>query len=226
MSAANHVDLPAGPADDGISERRRAFDDRVVGALLRALVWISRHWLLVINSATAAMVGFALLSPALGAAGWPSAGNLIFSVYHLACHQLPERSFFIFERQIALCQRDLAMYVAILLAGLLYGACWRGVRPLPVKWYLLMLLPLALDGGTQLLGWRESSWPLRVATGALFGLANVWLLFPHLDEAMAEIGREASADLQDASITTGETPADRRADVEPECRRLAGEERA
>jgi hypothetical protein len=42
---------------------------------------------------------------------------------------------------------------------------------------------MALDGFTQLFGWRESTWELRVSTGLLFGLASGWLVLPHLDSA-------------------------------------------
>ena len=45
------------------------------------------------------------------------------------------------------------------------------------------VLRLALDGFTQLFGWRESSWELRVATGLLFGLASAWLVLPRLDSS-------------------------------------------
>jgi hypothetical protein len=42
-------------------------------------------------------------------------------------------------------------------------------------------LGLERNGLTQLLGWRESTWGLRVATGLLFGLASAWLALPRLD---------------------------------------------
>jgi uncharacterized membrane protein len=37
-----------------------------------------------------------------------------------------------------------------------------------------MILPMALDGTTQLFGWRESTWALHVITYALFGLGSAW----------------------------------------------------
>jgi len=44
-----------------------------------------------------------------------------------------------------------------------------------------MILPMALDGFSQLLSWRESTWELRVATGLLFGAASGWLLYPRFE---------------------------------------------
>ena len=43
-----------------------------------------------------------------------------------------------------------------------------------------MLLPTAIDGGTQLLGLRESTNPLRLISGILFGLAVVWFTYPQI----------------------------------------------
>ena len=43
--------------------------------------------------------------------------------------------------------------------------------------YLLLIAPMAIDGLTQLVGWRESNWELRTLTGALFGLASAAFYF-------------------------------------------------
>ncbi len=59
--------------------------------------------------------------------------------------------------------------------------------PLPFKYFVLFMIPIAIDGLTQLVGWRESNWLLRSITGALFGFAAVWLAYPYVDEAMQEV---------------------------------------
>ena len=43
---------------------------------------------------------------------------------------------------------------------------------------------MALDGFPQLFGWRESTVELRTLTGALFGLASLWLVYPRLDRVL------------------------------------------
>jgi len=95
--------------------------------------------------------------------------------------------------KIALCQRDMAIYPAMALGGLLFAAQRRRMRPMP--WWLFVavgVLPIALDGFSQLFSQppfslilpfslipqRESIWPLRVTTGALFGFSAAWLVFP------------------------------------------------
>ncbi len=89
--------------------------------------------------------------------------------------------------KVAICQRDVAIYGSVLLAGLLYGLVRKWLRPIPVWVFLVLLLPMAIDGGTQLIGLRESNWWLRTLTGGLFGAGAVWLAYPYLEEAMADV---------------------------------------
>lgn len=187
---------------------------------------IAQHWLLLFNLFVALYLAVPVAAPLLMHSGHTRAGRLIYLVYHTMCHQLPERSFFLFGQKaayslqeldaagvlpglalheryrfvgnghfgykIGLCQRDVATWGAILLAGLLFGLMGRRWRPLPLWGYALFLIPLALDGSTQLLGLRESNWILRTLTGAVFGLATVWLAYPYVEQAMADVlhGRE------------------------------------
>ncbi|HMK08474.1 MAG TPA: DUF2085 domain-containing protein [Anaerolineales bacterium] len=99
--------------------------------------------------------------------------------------------------KVALCERDVAIYGGILLGGLIFAFVRGRLKPLPVwAWFLFGVLPMAIDGGTQLIsgfpglpaGWvaRESTPLLRTVTGLLFGLMNVWLAYPYLEESMAE----------------------------------------
>jgi uncharacterized membrane protein len=52
---------------------------------------------------------------------------------------------------------------------------------------LFLALPMALDGGTQLLGLRESTWELRVVTGAMFSVGVALFALPHLDRGFGEV---------------------------------------
>ena len=82
--------------------------------------------------------------------------------------------------KMAFCERDLAIYVGLLVVGLLYARN-RDLKPSGFGLYGALILPMAVDGFTQLFGWRESTWELRVVTGLLFGLASAWLVLPRLD---------------------------------------------
>lgn len=196
-----------------------AIASRVDGGVL----WIARHWLALFNVLVAFYLLLPLAAPALARAGLTTPASLIYSVYSATCHQLPERSYFLFgerpfyslasletsglaegkglfERRafrgnqttgykIAVCQRDVAIYGSVVLAGLLFGMLRRRVRMISFKFYLLLLIPIAVDGLSQLFGLRESNWWLRTFTGALFGGASVWLAYPYLEAAMGDVVR-------------------------------------
>ena len=185
----------------------------VLNRLIRAL---AQHWLLMFNTAIAAYALLPVVSPVLMATGHPGLGRLIHTLYGLTCHQLPERSFFLFGPRLAytlqqlqrlvgpevpvrylgdaiigykvvVCERDIATYLAFLSAGLVFALVRRRLQPLPVRGFLLFCLPMAVDGLGQLVGMWESTWWSRVATGALFGIACVWLAYPYIESAMREV---------------------------------------
>lgn len=89
--------------------------------------------------------------------------------------------------KVALCQRDVAIYLSVFLAGLGYTLVRNRAKPLPLKVFILLTIPMAIDGLTQLIGWRESNWWLRSVTGALFGAAAVFLVYPYVEDAMQDV---------------------------------------
>ncbi|HEX6033793.1 MAG TPA: glutaredoxin family protein [Anaerolineales bacterium] len=99
----------------------------------------------------------------------------------------------------ALCERDMAIYGAILLFGILYAVTGRRIKPLHwALWVLIGMGPIGLDGFSQLfsqMNWawleaiipyRESTPFLRLLTGGLFGLTTAWFAYPYMEESMAE----------------------------------------
>ena len=101
--------------------------------------------------------------------------------------------------KVALCERDVAIYAAILLFGLLYSLTGRRFPQLHwTLWILLGLGPIGLDGFSQLfaqfewpflasiLPYRESTPFLRVLTGFLFGFFTAWFAYPNIEESMRE----------------------------------------
>ena len=97
-----------------------------------------------------------------------------------------------FGYKIALCERDIAIWLAMLLGALFFRHMRKRLRPPPLSLYLLLgLAPIGVDGLSQLLGYPPFAfWPsretlphFRVLTGALFGAMNIWLIFPHLEAA-------------------------------------------
>lgn len=204
---------------------------RVAGLIDRLVRWLAQHWLATFNAIVALFIALPFLAPLLAQLGAEGPARLIYTLYAPTCHQLPERSFFlfgeqavydvheleaagalppglnIFQRQalrfngmagvgykVAICQRDIAIYGAILITGLLFGALRGRLQgqgntfpKMPLWLFGLLLVPLFIDGATQLFGLRESNWWLRLVTGGLFGAAVVWLAYPYVQEAMADV---------------------------------------
>ena len=65
-------------------------------AINRMALGLARHWLIIFNLLIAVWVGLPWLAPVFLHWGWGGAANAVYSFYASQCHQLPERSFFLF----------------------------------------------------------------------------------------------------------------------------------
>ncbi|HEX7974150.1 MAG TPA: DUF2085 domain-containing protein [Anaerolineales bacterium] len=65
----------------------------------RLFYQISLHWLAAFGVVLGLYVGLPFLAPVFMHIGWSSAGQVIYAIYSTQCHQLPERSFFLFGPQ-------------------------------------------------------------------------------------------------------------------------------
>jgi len=166
---------------------------RLVLAVDRGVLWVARHWLLTVNIMGGLFAGLPILGPWLRSRGYNIPADALYVAFRLTCHQLPERSFFVFGHKMCLCQRCMAIYVTVFGLGLLYGLVRKHIRPLSLRWMLILWIPMAIDGFTQLFGFRESTWELRLITGALFALSCVWFGFPYLEQAFADMRRDLEA---------------------------------
>jgi uncharacterized membrane protein len=217
----------------------------LVIAIDRALLVISRHWLLYLNLVVLLYVGVPFLAPVFMHLGATGPAQAIYTFYSVLCHQLGFRSWYLFGEmshyprdvfqqftgidpnnpetgllaarafignaqvgyKVAFCERDVAIYGAVLLGGLIYTipGVRRRVGPMPwIAYILIGVAPIALDGFSQLLSqypynlippftllpYRESTAFLRTLTGALFGISNAWLALPYLKTSMEEVRQE------------------------------------
>ncbi|HLG69118.1 MAG TPA: DUF2085 domain-containing protein [Chloroflexota bacterium] len=145
---------------------------------MRALVG---HWVLFANAFLLAFATLPALAPLLHAGGMRGSAGAIVAAYSLVCHQLPGRSYFLAGYQMAYCERDTALYASMAIAGLVWARWHKRLPRMHWSVFLLLALPMAIDGFSQLTGLRESTWELRTLTGALFGLGCVWFGFPLLN---------------------------------------------
>ncbi len=93
------------------------------------------------------------------------------------CHQLPSHSLFINGNQLFVASRDTGIYLGILFT-LLWVYWKKEYKNSNINFWVLMLLvlPMALDGTSQLIGlWGGVNW-LRAATGLLSGIGIGYLL--------------------------------------------------
>lgn len=160
-----------------------------------------RHWLAWVNAAWGVLVTVPWLAPLFMKWGWTGAANVIYFIYGFLCHQLANRSFFLFGPRwmydytellpyaadantwwglrafrgtpalgykVAWSDRMVWLYGAIFVAGLAYALLRRWWRPLPLRWFVVLLIPLVLDGGTHAIS-------DLFGVGQGFRYTNAWL---------------------------------------------------
>jgi uncharacterized membrane protein len=188
--------------------------------------WISRHWLVIFFVLYGLWVWSPWLAPIFMHIGWDGAGRALYFFYSFFCHQLPERSFFLFGQKpmytlteiqaawqstlnplilrkfigsetmgwkVAWSDRMISFYTSVWIFAVLWMPFRRKIKPLPWWGFALVMLPIALDGGTHAIsdiagigqGFRDSNEWLAVLTNntlpALFyagdalGSFNSWM---------------------------------------------------
>jgi uncharacterized membrane protein len=113
--------------------------------------WLKEHWLLPATLLVAAYAGLPWLAPIFMEIGWTKAANVIYLFYATQCHQLPQRSFFLFG--------DRAMYS---LAEIQSGGKV-GLNPLELRQFI----------GNSEMGWKVA-WSDRMV--AMYTSIVLWVL--------------------------------------------------
>lgn len=117
---------------------------------------ICRHWLAFFSLVYGVYVGLPFLAPVLMAAGLAPLGRVIYTIYSFLCHQLPERSLFLFGPKIMVPLAEIQ-------------ASWKATdNPLILRQFV----------GNPALGWKIA-WSDRMVymfTSILF-LAWIWWIF-------------------------------------------------
>jgi uncharacterized membrane protein len=98
-------------------------------------------------------------------------------LFRLMCHGRVERCLQLFGVPMPVCARCTGIYLG-LLAGLFAYRLIPLLRERVMRRIaFIAVVPLGLDGVTQLLGFRESVNPLRITTGVIAGLSfGLWIL--------------------------------------------------
>jgi uncharacterized membrane protein len=158
--------------------------------------------------------------------GWNGAGRTLYFIYSFFCHQLPERSYFLFGQKtmyslpeiqsawqntlnplvlrqfignttmgwkVAWSDRMISFYGGVWGFAALWSPFRRRIKALPWWGFVLLLLPIALDGGTHMLSdlagigqgfryanqwlaiWTNHVLPASFYTGDALGSFNSWM---------------------------------------------------
>jgi uncharacterized membrane protein len=171
--------------------------------------WLSRHWFALFLIVYGLWVFTPFLAPLFMYMGWTGAGKAIYFIYSFFCHQLPERSFFLFGEKtmyslsevqamwqdtinpmilrqfvgnetmgwkIAWSDRMISFYTSIWVFAALWFPFRHKIKTLPWLGFILLLLPLIMDGATHMLsdfagigqGFRDSNQWLAILTNNSF----------------------------------------------------------
>jgi uncharacterized membrane protein len=194
---------------DEESSRHEPLPRSNIAQLIDRLVY--QHWLAFVLAVLFVFTLMPFLAPVMMTLGLTAVGEIIYTLYIPTCHQLPQRSWFLFGDKltytlaeiqqvyptsdawelrffygtpemgwkVAWSDRMLSFYNMVPIFGLLYAGLRRWVqRPISIKLFLLVLLPITLDGGTHMIndmlagvsggGFRDTNAWLALLTGNAF----------------------------------------------------------
>lgn len=111
---------------------------------------------------------------------WADISLFGYTFFSSTCHQIEERSFFLFGNPMPVCSRCSTIYFAFLLSVILYPFI-RGIdnKKLPSIWILLIVsLLVFLDAVLDISGILKNTFISRSVSGALIGFLLPFYLIP------------------------------------------------
>ena len=129
-----------------------------------------RVWLLTAAGALLWLAGI-VLAPWLAARGAAGPARAVYALYAPVCHQLADRCYVLWGRPLAVCGRCLGIYLGFAAGLAAYPLVRRFDRSaLPsARLFILLSLPLAVDGLAGFFGIWRSPIAVRAATGLVWG---------------------------------------------------------
>ena len=119
------------------------------------------------------------LAAPLIAENYPGAASLIYGFLHPLCHQRAERSFALCGHKMGLCARCTGFFLGLALFGTVH-LIFPTRKSLSFTVMILLILPMAVDGTAQLLGfWNTSNIP-RLFTGIAAAFGIVFWIYPYI----------------------------------------------
>ena len=121
-----------------------------------------------------------LLAPLLAKFEHQFSSGLIYFFFSKICHQIPERSFFIYGKQLAVCSRCTGLYFGFLFGAIFYPFIFKlnQLRTPSLKYLLLASIPIGVDIFIRTFQIAENTFASRVITGLILGAMTVIFIIP------------------------------------------------
>ena len=116
-------------------------------------------------------------------------GDFIYAALSPVCHQISERSFYIFGFQLAVCTRCLGIYTGCLLGIILYPKIqgFSSIESPKIRLFILLTIPIAIDTlGNFFSTWITTHW-LRFFIGFIWGVILPLYFISGLSDAWIRI---------------------------------------
>ncbi|HXF42816.1 MAG TPA: DUF2085 domain-containing protein [Pyrinomonadaceae bacterium] len=137
------------------------------------LAALAAGWLLLIFSA-----------PFAAYSGFKGFASTVYYLFGFICHQRPDRSYFIFGHELAVCSRCIGIYFGVFL-GLIFYPIWRPMnepKGLPRIGLFLAMLPIGFDWLLGVTGIWQNTFFSRTLTGLILGAACATYIMPAIVE--------------------------------------------
>ena len=135
---------------------------------------IRRYAALALAAMAGAMLSASVLCSWLVGHGWSAQWRVLF---RFVCHGIPSRCLLLFGVPMPICARCTAIYGGLIIGALLFRLIPEMRETTARIVVALAAIPMAIDGGTQLIRLRESTNGLRLETGLVAGIAiALWVL--------------------------------------------------
>ena len=121
-----------------------------------------------------------IAAPLLAKSDYRIASGIIYMFFSKICHQMADRSFFIFGKQFAVCSRCTGLYFGFLLGTIVYPIIHKFKSNwIPAKKYFyLALIPISIDFVIRFFHFAENTFTSRLITGLILGAVTVFFILP------------------------------------------------
>ncbi len=145
---------------------------------MRFLRLIGRHSSLILTIIWTAIIVTAIIAPLLMAIS-PKAGVLLYSALKPLCHQADGRCYHLGTFKMGLCTRCTGVFFGLAVFGWI-ALIFRPRREMKFTYFVLTLLPLAIDGFGNLFELWSTGNNIRMVTGLIFAFGIVFWTYPFI----------------------------------------------